>query len=262
MPKPKSLRKNPFVITSCILVIVVIVLLGLIMRKQCPSSLERKISAQPTFLYVQTARSGTLSSEQEGGKRTLKLYDASPVTTYFSERPNRVTGHEPTEEFISKWGEGGDGFADSPPNAALDIIGENSQTISIIELISAKYDASTKVLEYEIIILDDGNIPQSFGKAALFIDSTYKDYQCGCSLASDEKICKCKYEYTLGQSATKEFRGYCSNGLYPEGIHIGGKNKGTSCTHSFPWFDYYSRSCTNWDAISSDKLNITVRCTK
>ena len=227
--------------------------------------LQRGQTAPPsgtTLLYVQTAHSGTLSAEQDG-RRILTLNDVSPNTVYFSDRPDRITGHESTEAFIAQWNKSLDSFASNPPNAALDVIGEHSQSLAIVELMNAQYDAQSNTLEYEVILLDDeseGPFPDVFDEAALFIDSTHVDYKCDCELSAGEDICKCRYTYTLGASKTKEFRGYCSNGLIPDGVHVGGKSKSTSCTNNFPWFDYYSRSCTNWDPISSDKLNITVRC--
>ena len=219
---------------------------------------------QPNFLFMQTAHSGTVSAAKADGTRTLTLKDVSPVTIYFSERPGREVGHELTEEFISLWDEESDTFASNPPNAALDIIGEHSQSIAIIELMSATYDVQNKTVEYEVIILDDetdGALPQSFGEAALFIDSTYRNYWCDCSL-DGESSCSCEYKYHLGKSATKEFRGYCigEEANTPIMISFSGKNKSTTCTGGIKWGDYFSKSCTNWSPVSGDHMNITVQC--
>ena len=266
MPKPKSSHKAPFAIAIYAIAIAAVIFLGLILYKQCPYSLEQKNSPQPTFLYVQTAHSGTLSPPQEDGERALKLHDVSPVTAYFSERPNRLTGHESTEEFISEWSEGEDSFASNPPNAALDIVGKDSQSLVIIELMNAKYDFETKSLEYDVIILGDetdDSIPESFGEAVLFIDSAWKDYHCNCEPSSGKKECKCGYKYTLGKSSTKEFRGYCDqDSTYPSGISVTGRKSATSCTIRIFEQLYATRSCTNWDPTSRDELNVTVHCSK
>ena len=221
--------------------------------------------ADPTFLYVQTAHSGSLSPEGVDGQRTLTLNDVSPVTVYFADRPDRETGHEPTEDFIANWNQGEDSFASNPPNAALDIFGEDSQNILIVELMSAQYDVQNQTLEYQVLILDDeteGHIPETFNEVALFIDSSHKDYYCVCELASGENTCECRYEYRLGKSKTKEFRGYCEGEsvIRPSKIAISGKNKATSCTSGFHYESYMSRSCTNWSPTSSDHITVAVKC--
>ncbi|MCG8684016.1 MAG: hypothetical protein MI892_04020, partial [Desulfobacterales bacterium] len=215
---------------ALLIVLLTVVVLFLFFTFYVKMQFEAELSeaSQPTYLYVQTAHSGTLSPEQADGRRILTLNDVSPVTVFFSEGPDREAGHEMTEAFISLWdGESGN-FASNPPNAALDIIGEDSQSIVIVELVSAQYDVQNKTLEYEVIILDnetDGDLPQSFGEAALFIDSTYKNYWCDCSL-NEASSCSCEYNYRLGKSATKEFRGYCINqeADNPIMISFSGKN--------------------------------------
>ncbi len=260
----KYFRKSRFLLTTGVIIIVAVVAIfvAIWLLQQCPSA--ERISTDPTFLYVQTAHSGTLSAEQADGKRTLVLKNVSPSTVYFSDRPDRITGHGSTAEFIAQWSDGENSFQSDPPNAALDIIGEHSQNISIIELMKAKYDVQNKTLEYEVIILDsetDGALPQSFGEAALFIDSTYKNYWCDCSLSGGSS-CDCRYKYHLGKSKTKEFRGYCINqeANNPTMISFSGKNKSTSCTGGIKWGDYFTRSCTNWNPASGDNINIKVQC--
>ena len=224
------------------------------------------VSTEPTFLYVQTAHSGTLSAEQADGRRTLTLNDVSPNTVYFSDRPDRITGHESTEAFIAQWSDSSDSFADSPPNAALDVMGADARSLAIVELMGAEYDAESNTLVYEVMLLDDeseGTFPAAFAGVALFIDSTHQDYECRCTLSDGEDTCSCTYTYKLGPTKTKEFRGYCrDHDLYPTTLHIDGKRKSTSCTVDFTWFDYHSRSCTNWDIINKDTIDVTVRCGK
>ncbi len=262
---PKQLKKNKFLSTKANLFLtifmttIVVVLLILVLYKQ--GFLSKQKSSEPSFLYVQTAHSGSLSAEMADEMRTLTLHKTSPLTVYFSDRPDRITGHEPTEEFISAWGEGEDSFVKNPPNAVLDIIGEHSQSLLVIELMSAKYDSQTKTLEYQVKILDDetgGTFPETFNEAALFIDSAHKDFHCKCS---GKKNCRCKFEYDLKKSQTKEFRGYCDGeGMSPEGLSVSGLKSGTHCTVKAFWHDYYSRSCTNWSPNANDTIKITVRC--
>ncbi len=261
----KSKKRNfsyKGVIICC--VIVVILFLGIVLNKKV---LEEKFSSEPAYLYVQTAHSGSLSEENLDGVRTLVLNDVSPVTVYFSERPDHETGHQSTAEFIDEWNSGEDSFAQNPPNAALDIIGADSQSIAIVELMSAKYNPATQTLEYEILILDKetaGNIPESFEEAALFIDSTYKKYHCGCEPKVGERGCWCSYDYYLGKGKTKEFRGYCTSDsdIEPTNMTVSGKGRNTTCTADVMWKPYVTRSCTNWSIVTKDKLTLTVHCRK
>ena len=260
-PKNKKIKFFGIVFATVIFLVVLAFAVAKI-NEPCPE--PETTATQPSFLFMQTAHSGTLSLAKADGTRTLTLKDVSPVTVYFSERPDRETGHELTEEFISQWNKESDNFMSNPPNAALDIIGDDSQSIAIVELMKAKYDVQNKTLEYEVIILDnetDGALPQSFGEAALFIDSTYRNYWCDCSL-NGESSCDCKYKYHLGKSATKEFRGYCINqeANNPTMISFSGKNKSTSCTGGIKWGDYFTRSCTNWSPTSGDDMDIKIQC--
>ena len=257
----KKLSNSSILIATAI-VLVAVVFAVINISKPHPES--EMMDTQPSFLFMQTAHSGTLSLAKADGTRTLTLKDVSPVTVYFSERPDRETGHQSTAEFIAEWSAGEDSFEANPPNAALDIIGDDSQSIAIVELMSAKYNSADQTLEYEILMLDDetaGAIPQSFDEAALFIDSTHKDYHCICWPEKGHKTCSCDYKYTLGKSATKEFRGYCDNILATyERIDIQGLSKDTTCTGNFPWDGYITKSCTNWSPLKKDKVRISLHC--
>ena len=262
----KLSRTSPFTTIGYAILILAGLFLLVVLYKQHTSP-GQETSSEPTFLYVQTAHSGTLSAEKADGKRILTLNNVSPVTVFFSERPDRETGHQSTADFIAEWSVGEDSFEANPPNAALDIIGEDSQRLAIVELIKATYDAATQTLEYEIIILEDetdGNIPESFGEVALFIDSTFKKYHCGCEPAAGERGCWCSYDYYLGKGKTKEFRGYCTSdsNIEPTNLTVAGKGRNTTCTADVMWKPYVTRSCTNWSVVTKDKLTLTVHCRK
>ena len=269
MPKRHSTKSRFFTTTGLILATAVFVSVVTLWATKLH---EQRIGAEgtstePTLLYVQTAHSGTLSAETADGKRILTLNNVSPTTVYFSEKPDRETGHESTAAFIAEWNSGEDSFEANPPNAALDIIDDDSQSIVIVELMGAKYDASTQTLEYEILILDDetnGTIPESFDEAALFIDSTFKKYHCGCEPAAGERGCWCRYDYYLGKGKTKEFRGYCTSDsdIEPTNLNVSGKGMNTTCTADVMWKPYVTRSCTNWSVFTKDKLTLTVHCRK
>lgn len=65
------------------------------------------------LLFVQSARAASLAN----GKLTLS--DVHGSTLFFTDRPERITGHEPTEDFVYNWNKGEDSFAEVPPNATL-----------------------------------------------------------------------------------------------------------------------------------------------
>ena len=264
MPKKHFQRSHVFITMGVILTAAVVaVFLAVQLCKPCPS-IERA-SSESTFLYVQTAHSGTLSPEAADGKRTLVLNNVSPSTVYFSDRPDRITGHESTEAFIAEWDSGEDSFKSDPPNAALDVLDRDSQRVAILELMDATYDAKANTLKYEVVVLDDetrGDLPQEFGEAVLLVDSAWKHYHCHCAPAPGEKSCECKYNYTLGKSSTREFKGFCNDGLYESAINVSGLKNTTTCTDDVIWMGYISRSCTNWSPVTRDELHVTVRCDK
>jgi hypothetical protein len=77
---------------------------------------------------------------------------------------------------------------------------------------------------------------------------------------------RCEFKEQLGKSVTKEFRAVCSNGVnpYPENMSIRQENKNTTCTTKCRGqagdSHYITKSCTNWDPLSRDKLKIVVWC--
>jgi len=112
-------------------------------------------------LFVQSAHGMTY---QDG---TLTLKGIAPTIILFSDRPDRVTGHIPSEEFFDSWGEGDDSFADDPPNAVLSIFTEDEIHDVVVVLSDPALDADQ--MSYSVDILD-GEMPASGGASSLFID--------------------------------------------------------------------------------------------
>lgn len=112
-------------------------------------------------LYVQTATGMSYAN----GK--LTLHTLAPTTLFFSDRPDRVTGHVTSQEFVESWGKGKDSFASDPPNAALSIFHADGVSDVVVELRSPKLDGGD--LTYTVEILD-GEMPASGGPNSLFID--------------------------------------------------------------------------------------------
>jgi hypothetical protein len=112
-------------------------------------------------LFVQNA----VSMSYAKGK--LTLHDLAPTTLFFSDRPDRVTGHITSEEFVSSWDKGKDSFASNPPNAVLSIFHPDGVSDVVVELKQPVLKKSE--LTYTVDILD-GEIPARGGPNSLFID--------------------------------------------------------------------------------------------
>ena len=100
-------------------------------------------------------------------KGRLTLTGVSPTTLMFSDRPQRVTGHVPSEEFLDSWGDGDDSFADDPPNAVLSTFHEEEVNDVVVVLQDPALDGDR--FSYQVEILD-GEMPSSGGASSLFID--------------------------------------------------------------------------------------------
>lgn len=112
-------------------------------------------------LFVQTAH----GMSYENGKVTL--HTLAPTTLFFSDRPDRVTGHITSQEFVDVWDKGPDNFASNPPNAVLSIFHPDMVSDIVVELKSPALAGNQ--LTYLVEILD-GEMPASGGPSALFID--------------------------------------------------------------------------------------------
>lgn len=112
-------------------------------------------------LFVQNART---MSYADGN---LTLHGVPPTVIIFSDRPERLTGHLPVEEFIDNWGKGDDSFAADPPNAVLSIFSEDEVNDIVVVLSNPVLTGND--LQYSIEITD-GEMLASGGATALFID--------------------------------------------------------------------------------------------
>ena len=112
-------------------------------------------------LFVQSAK----GMAYEKGRLTLT--GVSPTTLMFADRPQRVTGHIPSEEFLDSWGDGEDSFADDPPNAVLSTFSEEEVNDVVVVLQDPALDGDR--FSYQVEILD-GEMPSSGGASSLFID--------------------------------------------------------------------------------------------
>jgi len=147
-------------------------------QEATPATTEQDIP----LLYVQVAQGGTWApKEGEAGVYTLTLTGAAAQTVYFSDRPERVVGVLPMQDFLATLG-----FTpENPPNAALVAQTNQGEDVLVIELLSPVYDEAAGTLTYDARVLenyreeglrfladrqDDPTMPEQFGAASLFVD--------------------------------------------------------------------------------------------
>lgn len=115
------------------------------------------------FLFVQTARATVYDADA----KRLTLQGVSPVTLFFTDRPERIAGNMETARFVPFWGEGKDSFLQDPPNADLSLIEDGKLQQVVVELRDPVLDGED--LHYTVAVLK-GEMPASGSEASLFID--------------------------------------------------------------------------------------------
>lgn len=113
-------------------------------------------------LYVQSAHG---MAYDDG---VLTLQGVAPTTLLFSDRPERITGHIPSKDFLSSWGEGDNSFAEDPPNAVLSMFTKDEVHDVVVVLRDPVLEGNQ--WSYNVDILD-GEMPASGGASSLFIDT-------------------------------------------------------------------------------------------
>lgn len=118
---------------------------------------------QADFLFVQTAKGMSFDK----GTNRLTLNGVSPLTVFFSDRPERIAGNMPTSVFVPFWSKGKDSFLANPPNADLSILEGDKleQVVVVLQSPALKGDA----LSYTVKVLE-GNMPAKGGAVSVFID--------------------------------------------------------------------------------------------
>ncbi|MEO8676151.1 MAG: hypothetical protein ABI569_11260 [Casimicrobiaceae bacterium] len=114
------------------------------------------------FLFVQNAQSMTYDK----GKLTLKR--VSPVTIFFTDRPERIAGNMLTTMFVPFWSEGKDSFSKDAPNANLSIL-EQDRVVADVVLTLMSPVLKGDELSYGVKVLE-GSMPAKGGPVSLFID--------------------------------------------------------------------------------------------
>jgi hypothetical protein len=124
---------------------------------------EDATSAGANFLFVQTATGMAFDADQN----RLTLNGVSPVTLFFSDRPERIAGNMTTERFVPFWSEGKDSFLSDPPNADVSIVEDGELRQTVVVLRDPVLEGED--LSYTVDSLE-GDMPASGAEVSVFID--------------------------------------------------------------------------------------------
>jgi hypothetical protein len=115
------------------------------------------------FLFVQTAKGMTFDADA----KRLTLTGVSPVTLFFTDRPQRIAGNMSTAKFVPFWSEGPDSFQSDPPNADVSIVEDGALHQTVVELQDPQL--SGEDLSYTVEVIQ-GEMPQTGAEVSVFID--------------------------------------------------------------------------------------------
>ena len=118
---------------------------------------------QADFLFVQAAKA--MSFDRAAGR--LTLHGVSPVTVFFSDRPERIAGNMRTAAFVPFWSQGKDSFLSDPPNADISILEGDAlqQVVAVLQAPVLQGDD----LGYVVRVLQ-GEMPARGADVSVFID--------------------------------------------------------------------------------------------
>jgi hypothetical protein len=124
---------------------------------------EKQPAKEADFLFVQTAKAITFDKSAN----TVTLEGVSPITLFFSDRPERIAGNMKTTSFVPFWSTGKDSFLKDPPNADVSILeGDNlRQVVVVLKAPELKGDNLT----YTVKVLQ-GEMPAKAADVSVFID--------------------------------------------------------------------------------------------
>ena len=115
------------------------------------------------MLFVQTAEG--LSSDE----KQLTLKNPSPNILFFCDRPERAAGHLGWDAFVRLVSEGGDSFAEDPPNAAVSVIDDKGEVTEVVVVLTERPTKHDDDIVFPMRVLE-GVLPKQGGTTLLFID--------------------------------------------------------------------------------------------
>ena len=129
-----------------------------------PTTDETLETAEISLLFTQTVESATSNNN------TLTLETQDDVFA-FTDRPNRMAGHIPLENFTTLWSHNNSTFTEDPPNAVITWKADNG-SMAYAEIILT--NASVNVdgfIEYNYTLETGETIPSNLSEVSLFIDT-------------------------------------------------------------------------------------------
>jgi hypothetical protein len=115
------------------------------------------------FLFVQSSKGMTFDK----ASNKLTLTGVSPVTVFFTDRPERIAGNMKTAAFIPFWSEGKDSFKSDPPNADISLLDGKTLKQIVVELQDPVLNGQD--LSYTVKVLQ-GDVPERADDVSVFID--------------------------------------------------------------------------------------------
>jgi hypothetical protein len=127
------------------------------------SAFAEEAPMRADFLFVQSSKGMTFDKSTN----KLTLTSVSPITLFFTDRPERIAGNMSTTAFIPFWSEGKDSFKSDPPNADVSILEGNAlrQTVAVLQ--DPVLDGDN--LAYTVKVVQ-GDMPAKGADISLFID--------------------------------------------------------------------------------------------
>jgi hypothetical protein len=115
------------------------------------------------YLLVQTSKELTFDK----AANRLTLGSVSPVTLFFSDRPERIAGNMRTADFVPFWSMGHDSFRKDPPNADVSVM--DGATLHQIVVVLRDPVLEGDALHYTVRTLE-GEMPARARDVSVFID--------------------------------------------------------------------------------------------
>ena len=146
-------------------------------------TISASANSDSNYLFIQNAKSAELIPTAKPGTYQLKLLNIEPYISYFSDRPNRITGLMPITKFLNNWKlNNPNSFSHDAPNAGFEGVKMHSWSFGkdiklIISLNKPVYDSTEKTLTYTVHSLPNNNFdltkPNKLANVSLFIDSGF-----------------------------------------------------------------------------------------
>jgi hypothetical protein len=118
---------------------------------------------QADFLFVQSAKGMTFDK----ATNKLTLVGVSPITLFFTDRPERVAGNMKTSVFVPFWSKGKDSFLSDPPNADISLV--EGQSLRQVVVVLRDPVLKGDNLSYTVKVLQ-GELPAKAADVSVFID--------------------------------------------------------------------------------------------